>query len=229
MRSSFPDGWRVEISLPDPEGLKASWRNRARRKATSRCRHPRAGAITISSAPAWSSSTGILARFWPRTWAVGKTIQLIGLLNLRPEIRAALVVCPASVKLVWRREFENWLLPGRRVAIVGEPGFEKADIWVTNYEQLGKYQAQLRARRLDLLVCDESHFIKNPKSIRSKLARASGSSGRAPHSDDRHAGFKQARRIVGAAQSDRSRAMANFFPFATRYCDAHRNQFGWDF
>jgi SNF2 domain-containing protein len=219
----------VEIALPDLEGRKVLVSRSSATQSDLEVPVPPGRRYYDSSAPALNFSTVIRGALLASDTGVGKTIQLIGLLNLRPEIRRVLIICPVSVKLVWRREFENWLLPGRTMAIAGDPDFEKADIWIINYEQLAKYQAQLRARRLDLLVCDESHYIKSPKSQRSKLTRALGP--------------LAARRILMTGTPVLNKpaelwAQLNlidpvqwpkFFPFATRYCDAHRNQFGWDF
>ena len=48
---------------------------------------------------------------------LGKTIQAIGLLNADPTLRRVLVVCPASLKLNWRRELEKWLVRPARISI----------------------------------------------------------------------------------------------------------------
>ena len=39
---------------------------------------------------------------------LGKTIQAIGILNLIRTIESVLVICPASLKLNWKREIETW-------------------------------------------------------------------------------------------------------------------------
>ena len=41
---------------------------------------------------------------------LGKTIQAVALVNACPEIRRVLVVCPASLKINWRREWERWAI-----------------------------------------------------------------------------------------------------------------------
>ena len=47
----------------------------------------------------------------------GKTIQTAGLLNLCQDIHRVLVVCPASLRLNWRRELERWIVAERRLAV----------------------------------------------------------------------------------------------------------------
>lgn len=41
---------------------------------------------------------------------LGKTVQAIGLINVDATIKRVLVVCPASLKINWRRELERWLV-----------------------------------------------------------------------------------------------------------------------
>ena len=48
---------------------------------------------------------------------LGKTIQAIGFINTHPDIRRALVVCPASLKLNWQRELEKWLVNNYTISI----------------------------------------------------------------------------------------------------------------
>jgi len=44
----------------------------------------------------------------------GKTIQVIGVINLRPEIENVLVVCPATIRLNWLKEAKRWLIQDHR-------------------------------------------------------------------------------------------------------------------
>ena len=47
----------------------------------------------------------------------GKSIETAGLLNLCPDIQRVLVVCPASLRLNWRRELERWIVAERRLRV----------------------------------------------------------------------------------------------------------------
>lgn len=46
---------------------------------------------------------------------LGKTIQVLGLINLVKSIQQVLVVCPATLRSNWRREAERWLVHDERV------------------------------------------------------------------------------------------------------------------
>jgi SNF2 family DNA or RNA helicase len=161
---------------------------------------------------------------------LGKTIQVCGLLNLRPEIRRVLVVCPASVKYVWARELDRWLTDkSRRVSIAGYILDPSAEILVCNYDLLRKFDSLLRSRRYDLLVLDEAHYIKTPRALRTKACKLLG------------ALAAQKVLLTGTPIMNRpaelwsllnfldAKAWGPFFPFAQRYCAAVKGPFGWDF
>src|SRR5437764_880224 len=49
---------------------------------------------------------------------LGKTVEAIGLSNSCPAIKKVLIVCPASLKLNWLREWLRWDTKSRSVGIV---------------------------------------------------------------------------------------------------------------
>jgi SWI/SNF-related matrix-associated actin-dependent regulator 1 of chromatin subfamily A len=96
----------------------------------------------------------------------GKTIQALGLINLK-GYKKILIVCPASLKSNWKRECETWLVGGQSVGIVnGE--FPETDVCIVNYDILKKWHNQIHAVTWDLLVCDEAHYLKNNKALRTQ-------------------------------------------------------------
>lgn len=112
----------------------------------------------------------------------GKTASSIfyaEMLDLFP----CMVVCPASVKSGWLREWKE-TNPNRRVSIISTSSpledFE-ADVIVINYDILGKRVTKengktsleirldgMKKKSFSLVIADEIHFLKNRKSIRSK-------------------------------------------------------------
>jgi SWI/SNF-related matrix-associated actin-dependent regulator 1 of chromatin subfamily A len=102
---------------------------------------------------------------------LGKTVQALATLEA-DDAYPAVVVCPASLKLNWRREIEHWL-PHRSVTVVSGTGgvAEAADITVINYEIVHAHRVRLALRRPRALVLDESHYIKNPRAKRTQAAR----------------------------------------------------------
>lgn len=104
---------------------------------------------------------------------LGKTIQVIGLANLDPEINSVLVVCPAGLKLNWKREFEAWSTREWTIAIAGagkkqDALLPEANVVIVNYDVLDKYSSTLTTREWGLIAYDEAHYLKN------KFARRTG-------------------------------------------------------
>lgn len=128
---------------------------------------------------------------------LGKTIQSIATIHgaaLRGEdVFPCLVICPASTKINWQREWEMWT---DRKAMVLESKTKDtwhrfyelgmADVFIVNYESLKKYfvsymppKGKLRKStdiimdpRVDLLksvIVDESHRCKDTKTQQAKF------------------------------------------------------------
>lgn len=181
---------------------------------------------------------------------LGKTIQAIGTINSDAAARSVLVVCPASLKLNWKKEILKWDTKHLTVEVV-KPTTKKlpsADIVILNYELLKKFRGGLRERQWDVLVVDEAHYIKNPKAGRSievfgrkerKEKQADGSTKVIPGVEPILAGrrlFLTGTPIVNRPKElwPLIQALAptfekNFFLYAKKYCGAFHNGFGWDF
>ncbi|MGJ0689984.1 DEAD/DEAH box helicase [Veillonella seminalis] len=94
---------------------------------------------------------------------LGKTATVITAV-LKRNAFPILVICPASLKLNWQREFKLW---GNVDACVDSLD---GDICITNYERIQKLQYDIIPKNFKQLVFDECHVLKNDKSIRSKVA-----------------------------------------------------------
>jgi hypothetical protein len=120
------------------------------------------------------------------------TIQAIGVSNclrvLRPR---TLVVCPASLKENWRREFVKWTTKDISVGIAetqhrekfqdgvyknGKPRFKTVvhseywpdtDVVIINYEIVSRFLGQIHDVHWNLAVYDEAHALKTPDSLRT--------------------------------------------------------------
>ncbi|KKL16184.1 hypothetical protein LCGC14_2498120, partial [marine sediment metagenome] len=158
---------------------------------------------------------------------LGKTIEAIGVINCHGAIAQVLVICPATVKLNWKRELDKWLTRPTRVevAYANQP-FPKADIIIINYDILAKFETEIRARKLDILIVDECHYIKNQKTKRSRQVKALQA--------DRKlylTGTPIVNRPIELwpiiSQLD-PQTFNHFWTYARRYCSAKHNGFGWD-
>ncbi len=109
---------------------------------------------------------------------LGKTIQALGIMNDNPEIKKVLCVVPASLKLNWKREATKWLVNDFNISIIRSKDgwFDSIETTVSathslviiNYDILKKFHKEIHNTEWDLLICDESHYLKNNKSQRTK-------------------------------------------------------------
>jgi len=99
---------------------------------------------------------------------LGKSCQGLALLKAT-ESFPAVIVCPASLKLNWKREAEQWI-PGIQVKVLsGTSGnLPDADVYVINYDILDNWVDKFVS--VKGIVLDESHYVKNGRTIRSKAS-----------------------------------------------------------
>ena len=114
---------------------------------------------------------------------LGKTIEAIAVMvHLKnagaPDDVRFLVICPASVMVNWYREITRFS-DIQACLLYGEDLEKNFDAWgrsggaaVTNYESLKHITDRIDNHlRMDLLVIDEAHYIKNPDAKRTQYVR----------------------------------------------------------
>jgi SWI/SNF-related matrix-associated actin-dependent regulator 1 of chromatin subfamily A len=168
---------------------------------------------------------------------LGKTRQAIVAMQVAAPDGMILVVCPASLKLNWRREI-RMVDPGAKIEVLGVMAGEQPDPrWViVNYDLLARNAERLHDIPWSGVILDEAHFIKNNSQRTSHCLKLLGVS-----KDARAAltGPKQVYLLTGTPVTNRPRDLFNllrcvghpsawsFLSFAKRYCDAYKNDFGW--
>lgn len=99
---------------------------------------------------------------------LGKTIEAIGIINLDSEIKKVLVVCPATMKLVWKSELEKWLVNSDLTISVWDTKSQvDANIIIINYDILSRFD-MLKRTSFSIVIGDEIHYCKSNKAKRSK-------------------------------------------------------------
>jgi len=114
---------------------------------------------------------------------LGKTIQAIGVHNMN-RTGSVLIICPASIKVNWFREWLRWDYHGMSVDIATsksrtkqengikdswtEYHFPDTNVVIVNYDMLDTFDDQIKSRSWDLLICDEAHLLKSQTTVRYK-------------------------------------------------------------
>ena len=93
-----------------------------------------------------------------------------------------IVICPTSLKGNWADEFEKFTTI-TTVILAGTPverekilkdfiALDKPKVLIVNYEQVKPHLAALNSMNFYAGIFDEAHYIKNPKSQRTKASQA---------------------------------------------------------
>jgi SWI/SNF-related matrix-associated actin-dependent regulator 1 of chromatin subfamily A len=100
---------------------------------------------------------------------LGKTLQAIATLEYVSDSYPAVVVCPATLVLNWKAEYNRWL-PHRTVKVVTDRKEFPSDydVVVIGYSNISNWEKQLLNHKS--YVFDESHYCKTPKAQRTKSA-----------------------------------------------------------
>jgi SWI/SNF-related matrix-associated actin-dependent regulator 1 of chromatin subfamily A len=164
---------------------------------------------------------------------VGKTRQAIEVINALPTLRYILIVCPATVRIHWRRELEKWLTRPLSIGVVGvdevpDEVLSKVGVLVINYDRLVQYRELLHSRVWGMAVYDEVHLLKTVDAKRSQVALK----------------IQAVKRLALSGTPLPNRPVELYGPlawlnptlwppkerfrFALRYCGAIQTRFGWD-
>lgn len=103
---------------------------------------------------------------------LGKTIQLLAFLRLRKELRPAIIIVPATLKLQWSREINKWL-PGESCKIISGKASKSINeqIIIINYDILAEHIEELLRIQPQITIWDEAHFLKSESANRVRAAK----------------------------------------------------------
>lgn len=105
---------------------------------------------------------------------LGKTTSTV-IAALEAGAKKVLIICPATLKINWKREIENY--SDRTIYIAeGKKFSTEHDFVIINYDIIKNFHdpkkkedSQILAAKFDLVVVDEAHYIKNAQAQRTKL------------------------------------------------------------
>jgi SNF2 family DNA or RNA helicase len=162
---------------------------------------------------------------------LGKTAQSLAWLQLHPEYRPAIVVCPASLKLNWAKEAEMWMTNPKVQVLSGTNPSARliGEILVINYDILSDWVPALSKIKPKVLILDEAHLAKNNAAKRTKACKKLAKT--IPHVICLSGTpiINRPVEIYNAVRMIDPLALPNFWEFAQKFCNAKHNGFGWDF
>lgn len=162
---------------------------------------------------------------------LGKTVQALGYIHYNTK-RPALIICPASLKMNWKKEAEAWIPNVKAKIVINSKKFkfdDNEDVVIINYDLLNKFEKELMELKPKIVIIDECHSIKSSKTKKTKAALNI---------------TKNAEHIIalsGTPAVNRPVELYNtinlvdpylfpsFFKFALKFCGAKHTGFGWNF
>ena len=163
---------------------------------------------------------------------LGKTPNALGWLYSK-DLYPALIICPATIKLQWARETVRWLgIPEESVSVVSgvRPMPITGQVAICNYDILSRRMADLVLFAPRAIIFDESHYIKEAGSKRSKTALLLS----------RLPSVQSVVALTGTPVLNRPKELwhqllcvnpriwPNWWQFAKRYCDAKQVETRWN-
>ncbi|XP_054642861.1 SWI/SNF-related matrix-associated actin-dependent regulator of chromatin subfamily A-like protein 1 isoform X2 [Dunckerocampus dactyliophorus] len=164
---------------------------------------------------------------------LGKTVQAICIAAYYREEWPVLVVAPSSVRFTWAEAFRRWLPSlspdSINVVVKAKDILGAGLVNIISYDLLSRMDKQLPRNHFDILIMDESHFLKNIKTARCKAALPL---------------LKTAKRVIllsGTPAMSRPSELytqilavkptlfPRFHEYGLRYCDAKQLAWGWDY
>ena len=105
---------------------------------------------------------------------LGKTTSTI-IAALESGAKKVLIICPASLKINWSREIENYT--DKSIYICEGKNFSSDhDFVIVNYDIIKNFHdikdkdtSQIINSKFDLVIIDEAHYLKNSQAQRTKL------------------------------------------------------------
>ena len=105
---------------------------------------------------------------------LGKTTSTI-IAALETGAKKILIICPASLKINWQREIQNYsdksvyICEGKKFSTDEEFTIINYDILKNFYDIKDKDNSLISTSNFDLVILDEAHMISNPQAQRTKI------------------------------------------------------------
>jgi SWI/SNF-related matrix-associated actin-dependent regulator 1 of chromatin subfamily A len=99
---------------------------------------------------------------------LGKTLQAIAVVKYHNHSKV-LIITPAYLRYTWKHELNKWL-DDIDICIInkGTDEMRPDTFLIISYELASKRAAELSAMNFEIVICDESHYLKGHRTKRTK-------------------------------------------------------------
>lgn len=161
---------------------------------------------------------------------LGKTVQSIAWSLLHTEKRPILVICPSTLKINWKREFEKWSNIKSYIIDSKDNSYllPTSEAYIINYDIVEKKKELLQKLDIKIVILDEAHYTKNPKAQRTKAINELVKN--IPHilALTGTPILNRPIEMYNVLKMLDSKNFGNYWNFVSRYCGMQRTRWGMD-
>ncbi|XP_032384941.1 SWI/SNF-related matrix-associated actin-dependent regulator of chromatin subfamily A-like protein 1 isoform X1 [Etheostoma spectabile] len=164
---------------------------------------------------------------------LGKTVQAICIAAYYRSEWPLLVVAPSSVRFTWAEAFRRWLpslSPDRiNVVVKARDNLRSGLVNIISYDLLSRMDKQQPGNSFNVLIMDESHFLKNMKTARCKAALPLLKAAKRVILLSGTPAMSRPSELYTQILAVRPTLFPRFHEFGMRYCNATQLPWGWDY
>uniref|UniRef100_H2TQN7 SWI/SNF-related matrix-associated actin-dependent regulator of chromatin subfamily A-like protein 1 n=1 Tax=Takifugu rubripes TaxID=31033 RepID=H2TQN7_TAKRU len=164
---------------------------------------------------------------------LGKTVQAICIAAYYRSEWPLLVVAPSSVRFTWAEAFRRWLPSlsddSINVVVKAKDSLQSGLVNIISYDLLSRIEKQHSGSRFNVLIMDESHFLKNMKTARCKAALPLLKAAKRVILLSGTPAMSRPSELYTQILAVRPLLFPRFHEFGLRYCDAKQSTWGWDY
>uniref|UniRef100_A0A8D3DHM2 SWI/SNF-related matrix-associated actin-dependent regulator of chromatin subfamily A-like protein 1 n=1 Tax=Scophthalmus maximus TaxID=52904 RepID=A0A8D3DHM2_SCOMX len=165
---------------------------------------------------------------------LGKTVQAICIAAYYRNEWPLLVVAPSSVRFTWAEAFRRWLPSlspdSINVVVKAKDKLRSGMVNIISYDLLSRMDKLQPGDPFNVLIMDESHFLKNMKTARCKAALPLMKAAKRVILLSGTPAMSRPSELYTQILSVRPTLFPRFHDFGMRYCDARKvNTWGWDY
>jgi SWI/SNF-related matrix-associated actin-dependent regulator 1 of chromatin subfamily A len=188
---------------------------------------------------------------------LGKTIQAIAIACCYHAKWPVLVICPSSVRLSWQSEFMRWTpLTQAQIHVVssstqttkgkktktdilrksqkqtwigGEAQAIKTEVVIISYDLVSRLEDELDKVSFQLVICDESHYLKSDTAKRTKSILPMLQAANHCILLTGTPALSRPVELYTQITAIKDNLVGSKMEYGRRYCGARKGRFGWEF
>lgn len=155
---------------------------------------------------------------------LGKTRQALAFIAYHLPARV-LVVCPSYLRYHWQHAMKEWIGVESQLVKKGKEPLVQ-DICVVSYDMLNALQIQ--GGQFDIVVCDESHYVKSRQTKRTKALNPVVRAAQKALLITGTPALNRPIELFSQLMMLRPIYVKNYTSYAARYCNGKATPFGYD-